>query len=371
MTKEMKKRILVLFIAAIFLLVGCSAPEVPANVDSPEEVSGNLEEGIVIKGLEAKEILLSVEEIREIESVSKEVTSINSSGEKNTFQVTGALLEKVLQRHGYSQRDLMRVRFVAGDGYSIEVPKEIIDTRDIILAYEMNGGPLEPKNQPLRVIIPDERAMYWVGNLTTIEVLEGIEKSQINKVLLLETLSKALDAEDYDYYDSVDQAIKTKDLLQQVETENTSETVYLKAADGLEKNEALSIFEEAYIKITGVDAPAFLAPDMPKGMQVKGILYFANGSTGWLSYEKARECHETLNFGDKEGISIVSLLKTLDFMEGESYIFTASDGYMVEISSGDLEKGLLYKDEEGRINVYFDGLPKNTSVRDVLSIEVK
>lgn len=371
MTIEMKKRVFVLLIAAIFLLVGCSTPTVSSDVGSSEEVTDNLEESVVINGLDAKEILLSLQEIKEIESISKEVTAVSSSGEEKTFEVTGALLDEILQRYGYSQRDLMRVRFVGGDGYSIEVPKNIIDTRDILLAYEMNGGPLEPKNQPLRVIIPEERAMYWVGNLTTIEVLEGIEKSEINKVLILETLSKKLDTVDYDYYDNVDQAIKTRDLLQHEEVESPSETVYIKAADGLEKNETLSIFQEAYIKITGAEAPVFLAPDMPKGMQVKDILYFVNGTTGWLSYEKAKECYEISNLGDKEGISIVALLKNLNFMEGESYIFKAFDEYMVEINNNDLSKGILYQDEEGRINVYFDGLPKNTSVRDLLSIEVK
>ena len=139
----------------------------------------------------------------------------------------------------------------------------------------------------------------------------------------------------------------------------------------MEKNETLPIFQEAYIKITGADAPAFLAQDMPKGMQVKNILYFSNGSTAWVSYEKAKESLEILNLDNKEGIQVSAVLKEIGFTEGEIYTFTASDDYIVEINVGDLEKGLLYQDEKGRINAYFDGLPKNTTVKDLLSIETK
>lgn len=354
----------------IFIFSGCSGSEVPSS-DVSQEGSSSLEEYIIMKGLGEEEISISVEEIKGLQAISKEVTSISSTGEENTFQATGALLEDVLKQRSFNQKDLMGLRIVAGDGYSIEVPKEIVGNRDIILAYEMNGAPLDEQSRPLRVVIPDERAMYWVGNLETIEILEKIEKSEIHKLLFIEALGEIADVEDYIYYDSIDKAIKIQDLLKSFGEESTSKTVYIKAVDGLEKNETLPIFQEGYIKVTGADVPAFLSPNMPKGMYVKHILYFSYDTTAWVAYEKAQEKLGTLNLEDREGISVEELLKEIGLHEGEAYIFTAIDGYAVEVDASDLGEGIIYLDEKGRLNTYFKGLPKNTSIKDLLSVEVK
>lgn len=368
--KNEKKIFLFLLFTLILLLTACSSSNT-SDVEISKDVNSDLKNEIIITGLTEDELILTVEEIRELETVSKEVTSVNSSGEEKTFEATGTLLQNILEQQGFSQRDLMGIRFVAGDGYSIEVPKDILDKRDIILVYEIDGAPLESKSLPLRVVIPDERAMYWVGNLKTIEVLEGVEKSEVSKILFLETLKETMNLEDYNYYNSVDKAIKTQDLLKNTEADNISETVYIKAADGLEKNETLSNFEVAYIKMTGSDIPTFLSPDMPKGMYVKDIFYFSYDTTAWISYEKAQEKLENLDVEKVKGIKVVDVLKEITFAEDQTYIFMATDGYVVEIDANDLSKGILYQDEKGRLNVFFEGLPKNTRVKDLLSIEVK
>lgn len=371
MVLKIKVKLLLIIFTLIFFITACSTADEISNAGVAQEVSDGLDEHIVFKGIGDEEIYITVEEIKELRITSKEVTSVNSSGEKNTFEATGALLEDVLQKLGFSQKDLMGIRLVAGDGYSIEVPKEILEKRDIMLAYEIDGDSLDAQSRPLRVVIPEERAMYWVRNLEMIEALEGVEQSQVDKLLFMETLEKAMTLEDYIYYESTDKAIKALDLLKIIEKNNESETVYLKAVDGLEKNETLPIFKEGYIKVTGVDAPTFLSPDIPKGMYVKHILYFSYESTAWISFEKAQEKLEALTLDDKEGIRVEALLREVGGSEGDTYIFTAQDGYIVEVEGSDLTKGVLYKDQEGRINVYFQELPKSTSVKDLLSIELK
>ena len=58
------------------------------------------------------------------------------------------------------QQGVECLRFVAGDGYMMEVPKKWW-LPDIILAYEIDTSPYR-KTKPVRAIVPEERSMYWV-----------------------------------------------------------------------------------------------------------------------------------------------------------------------------------------------------------------
>src|SRR5690554_4245079 len=114
MVIKAKKQLFLVVLTLIFIMTGCSTPEVTSN-ESSQEVNSSFEQQIIIKGLGEEEMILTVEGIKEIQSVSREVTGISSTGEENTSQVTGALLDDVLKQHGFDQKDLMGVRFVAGD----------------------------------------------------------------------------------------------------------------------------------------------------------------------------------------------------------------------------------------------------------------
>ena len=105
--------------------------------------------------------------------VNKDVVSVSSSGEETEMNVSGGLLGELLEIHGISQIELNGIRVTAVDGYSMEIPSEVLKNRDIILAYEIDGKPLLEKNRPVRIIIPGERAMYWVSAVSTIEISGG------------------------------------------------------------------------------------------------------------------------------------------------------------------------------------------------------
>ncbi|KAB3531272.1 molybdopterin-dependent oxidoreductase [Alkaliphilus pronyensis] len=347
------------------LLTGCNN----ASTSADEIANSNINNSFIITGLEADDIEITVEKLKTYNSVTKDVVSVNSSGKENKFQVTGSLLEDVLKDLGYSQKDLQAIRLAAGDGYSMDVPKEVVNTRDIILAYEIDGEALDEKTQPVRVIIPEERAMYWVRNLTTIEVLEAVEKATVDVVVFLEAATTLVPQEEYTYYDSVDYAVKTKDIIDKFASSG-EEDIYIKATDGLEKNEALTIFKEGYIKITGEANPMFLSPDVPKGMYVKNILQFSKGKYGFFSLNSGEAIFESITVDDKEGTPIKAIADEIQLKEGKLYRFTAIDGYSVEVTAEDLERGIVYIGEEGDLRTQFEGLPKNTRVKGLLSIEV-
>ena len=285
----------------------------------------------------------------------------------------GGLLGELLEIHGISQIELNGIRVTAVDGYSMEIPSEVLKNRDIILAYEIDGKPLLEKNRPVRIIIPGERAMYWVSAVSTIEISGGEQTTadgKSEKILMFDTAILNLDKQDYEHYESLEKAIKINDLLNEFVPKGGGQ-VLIKAADGLQRNETRETFENAFIKITGKDSPMFLSPDLPKGMHVKNLLWFSVEKVAFLTVDRALETYSKSTLGDIKGISLKEILEDLDLEQGDIYVFTANDKYSVEIPKDDIHKGILYKTDDGSIRVSFEGLGKNTTVKNLLSIEIK
>lgn len=364
MYRTIKKLGILGFAIVMILTAACSNNAIETNEGTTQEESPQL----IIKGLKDGDKTISIETIKEMESVTREMESISSSGEIKNKKVKGLPLEDLLGLYEASQKDYSGIRFIAGDSYSIVVPKEILDKREIVLAYEVNDEPLDKKTLPLMLAIPDERAMYWVKNLMEIELLNE-ESSAINKIVFLDTAVSSLESEDYTYYESQDEAVKVTDLLNNFSGESDKKGVDLKSVDGLEKEEDIEVFKTGYIKITGKDIPLFLSPDLPKGMHVKNILFFSYGETVYFSLNQALEAFEKKAIDDGEGIPLKSIFKELGIAQADKYLCRADDGYEVEIAADDVAKGLIYPRDKGGFALIFEGMPKNTKVKGILSIE--
>lgn len=325
---------------------------------------------IVISGLgDDKEI--SVEELKRMEAVTMVASTINSDNEKSTRKVKGILLEDILQKYfEKSQKDLSAIIFFAGDGYSVEIPKEIINSRDIILAYELDGRPVDSETQPFRAVVPDERSLYWVKNIVKIEIIENRTETELNKIIFLDTAAGSIEQQDFDYYGVKDKAVSAEDLLTKFSQDTLQGAIYIEASDGLKKVEEADIFKKALIKIGGEDTPAFLAEDLPKGMWVKNILKFSYGPIVYFSIEEALAAFENKQTDDLKGVAVKDIINTAGLPEAQSYLFTALDGYSTEIGSSDIGKGLIYLNEKGEPETYFKDLPKNSEVKNLLSIEI-
>lgn len=367
MREKIKKCAMILLVLSAVLLTSCSNTQ-STSISNQDPEQGASDE-VTITGLKEGDIKVSLEDIKGLEQVTKDVISISSSGEKNEMNVTGGLLEELLQKHKASLKDLEGLRFVARDGYSIDIPKDIVQSRDIILAYEMDGKPLEEESKPLRTIIPDERAMYWVSQLSEIQIIGASASSSPEKESTLSSLifldSAINTLETVKYGETDDKAIKTSDLMDKY-VEAKGGEVYIKASDDFEKSESNQVFSEAFIKITGENAPMLGAPDMPKGMTVKDLLWFRVGDRAFLSVDKALQVSSLMK---DEGLSLEMILKDIG-LNGEAYELTAVDGYSVEILSDDLSQGIIKK-EDGIVSVTFANLEKNKSVKDLLSITIK
>jgi len=323
----------------------------------------------VISNLKENDITISVERLKELPVVEKDVTSVDSSGDEDDYTVKGALFSDLLESMDASQEDLKAVRLIAGDGYSIDIPEPVLQNRQIILAYEINGEPLREKVKPVRVIIPEERAMYWIKNLTKINVVEMVKTVDINSLVFLETAVTQVKKVDYTYYESEDKAVKAASLADHIGLTTDKRTVAFRAVDGYEKDEKLDIFREGYLKVTGDHAPMFLSPEIPKGMYVKDVLYVNYGSSSICSVSSAMKTFEKATIDGTEGVSLVKVAAEAGLITADKYKLTAVDGYSVEISAADMENGIVYLEGEEMVRCSFSELSKKYWVKNLYKIE--
>jgi hypothetical protein len=98
-----------------------------------------------------------------------------------TFDVV--TLKSVLERAGITFEKLNGKRLSscllveAADGYRVVIALPELDPaftdKQIFLAYLKNGKPLDEKEGPYRVVIPDEKRMArWVREVTTLKIVD-------------------------------------------------------------------------------------------------------------------------------------------------------------------------------------------------------
>jgi len=369
--KRNKIGVLILTVILTFAMVGCGNEE--EVVGSELSYDGNL----TLSGLEAP-ITIAYNDIYAMTPVTREVKGISSSGEETVNTVSGVLLSDILSANNIDLSQYNMMRFIAGDGYAIDATSDVFNDKEIILAYEFDGQPLEEKQMPIRIAINDVRSMYYVSNLIEInfsksEMPESTESETtdagVDTFVVLETAMSTQESEIYTYYENEDQAVKMKALLDAF-VKSPTENVTFVATDGFEKSETYDVLEQGYIKYTGEDAPLFTAPEFPKGMNVKYILSLDTGDVTFVSMASAIDSLEQRMVDDNTGVGLDILINTLG-IEGDYYTFTAADGYSAEVSKAALSKGIVHLNNSNQYKVKFDAsLPKASGVKDVLTIEV-
>ncbi|HBC92282.1 MAG TPA: hypothetical protein DCZ10_05090 [Pelotomaculum sp.] len=370
-------KLLLLFLALLLLTVTVAACGDKAQGGAAEPGPYD-QEKIVVHGLQEQDFEITLADLKKLPTITKHAEAPRSNGEMVIVDATGPLLDTFLQQYGKTQKDFSRIRFTAKDQYSIAVPSDVLANRQIILSYINDGKPLDEEMQPVRIVIPEERAMYWVRNVARIDFETGGDQKSPNKVVFLETAAKSLPQQDYEYFDSVDKAVKTSDLIAKYADINDSSVtnVFMKASDGLQKNESKANFLSAFIKITGDEAPKFLAPQFPQGMHIRGLVYIIYGQTAIFDYAEGSTLLSNLNIPKqveegKEGIAFSQIFKQTGLIGGNRYKFISADGNSVVLTINDLGSGgLIYRNAQGALAFTCTGSSGKKNVDDLLAIEV-
>lgn len=106
----------------------------------------------------------------------------SASGTSSTFE--GVALHRVLEKAGVEFGQTLKGKRMAScllaegaDGYRVVIALPELDPaftdKQIVLAFLKDGKPLDDKEGPYRIVIPDEKRMArWVKQLTTLRLVD-------------------------------------------------------------------------------------------------------------------------------------------------------------------------------------------------------
>ncbi|MCL2531430.1 MAG: molybdopterin-dependent oxidoreductase [Oscillospiraceae bacterium] len=204
----------------------------------------------------------------EFDVVELDTISIDARGEQRHVQARGVLLEDILQANGLTQHDFAAITASGADGYFIAIPADMLRNRDVLLAYYMNGEVIDP-----RVVIPDERLMFWVKYLRELELVpHGAAMEVTREVDFAELLAELEEYTEVFWHEGAEtQALPIAAMLAHL-GEPHGDFVIIIAEDGLVKTERFSTFSQQLIVFAGTElAPLFIGPSLPVGMRVHGM----------------------------------------------------------------------------------------------------
>lgn len=161
----MGKRTSIFILTALtimLLLSGCGTDDI--------DISGYENASITLSGISDKEETVTIADLKAMECITKKTHS--TSDKIGEVKATGPLLETLLEGYGVSQTDYSKIKIYGEDGYDITLREKFLSENDILLAFGIDGQPLDQEAVPLRIIIPESDSAYWIRMVTKIEFIK-------------------------------------------------------------------------------------------------------------------------------------------------------------------------------------------------------
>ena len=117
-----------------------------------------------------------------IEALPHTDVKTSAAGADSTF--VGVSPKALLEKAGFAFGEAIRGKRLAScllveaaDGYRVVIALPEIDSaftdKQVVLAFLRDGKPLDEKEGPYRIVIPDERRMArWVKRVTTLKIVD-------------------------------------------------------------------------------------------------------------------------------------------------------------------------------------------------------
>ena len=118
----------------------------------------------------------------DIEALPRIKVTTSASGTSSTFE--GVSLHSVLEKAGVELGQTLKGKRMAScllveaaDGYRVVIALPELDPaftdKQVVLAFLKDGKPLDDKEGPYRIVIPDEKRMArWVRQVTTLKIVD-------------------------------------------------------------------------------------------------------------------------------------------------------------------------------------------------------
>ena len=128
--------------------------------------------GISIVGIEDEPFTVTPADLAALPSVTQTVSGQGQgeggASKAGTVTATGPTMETFLAQYGLAPTDFTRIKVVCKDDYDVILARDSLES-EVILTVAMGNTPLDPYQQPLRLVLPDESSSQWGYGVIRIE----------------------------------------------------------------------------------------------------------------------------------------------------------------------------------------------------------
>ena len=154
------KRFIVLFITVILLcMCACGTDDI--------DISGYSDAEIVFEGISDEPVYISVKQLKSMDCHT--VKTKSTSDKIGTVKATGVWLSEILSEYELEQADFSCITVYGTDEYSAPLYNDFLKENRIMLAFGIDGQPLDEDSAPVRIIIPESDSAYWTRMVNRIK----------------------------------------------------------------------------------------------------------------------------------------------------------------------------------------------------------
>jgi len=289
---------------------------------------------------EGVDITLTNDNFKDLELKEVKTSNVDSAGNASDVTFKGFSLKEILasQKDSVDLSKIGSADLIASDGYIMNVANTDYADSDIYLMAVKDGEKLD---YPCSAI-PEKRAMYWVKDLTEIE-LKGAASGDVSQPTstTVDTINffregmsslttktqnnKGIDLNSYSLKDYFSTVLKS----------DSKNDVVMIARDGFKKNETMDVLLTNYVTFEGIEGeedqvPLYFSTELKHGMRVKQLDAIITDNTA-------------IYFGDE--VNIADLMKNVGMDKADTYKFVCSDGFEMEIPADAMSSGKIYLDD--------------------------
>ena len=146
------KRFIVLFITVILLcMCACGTDDIDISEYSDAE--------IVFEGISDEPVYITVKQLKSMDCHT--VKTKSTSDKIGVVKATGVWLSDILSEYELEQADFSCITVYGTDEYSAPLYNDFLKENRIMLAFGIDGQPLDEDSAPVRIIIPESDSAYW------------------------------------------------------------------------------------------------------------------------------------------------------------------------------------------------------------------
>ena len=155
----MKKLIILLITAMLLCMCACGTDDI--------DISGYADESIALEGISDETVAVTVKQLKAMDCHT--IKTESTSDKIGVVKATGVWLSDVLSEYGLEQEDFRCITIYGTDEYSAPLYSDFLRDNRIMLAFGIDGKPLDEESAPVRIIIPESDSAYWTRMVNRIK----------------------------------------------------------------------------------------------------------------------------------------------------------------------------------------------------------